>query len=667
MRTSRHAARSFDPSLVNLYDAVHGAIDLRDISVNPGSCALLRLLSTPLLDRLRRIKLLGYASHRYPSADHSRYAHALGSMHVMRCLIDRVGQSLTQQPALIADLKRFGRPVVKTQEDIQQHMLIAALLQDVGELPYGQATARVFRPSPQLFKSVQDETGLETRGWREKDVFGIASLYSEPYCKASALNLSFLVFLMTGRLSGNPTPSLLTLRQMLEGEVDADRLDYVYRDAYHTVGGRGTPQAVIDSLLRYDEHGPVFSDPGPVSEFFATRASLWTTVYFAAENRFRLLLLLTLLRGILRDKTLAKVLFGEECNGSISFEFFKELDDISLHARIRAFSENKAHTKLEGRARTALEVLLGKAEEYECFWLPPGVPRPPTPSPVAVPPSLFFDSCLDHEVNHTLYERGSVRVQADRFRYIAKTPIPLEECCGAFSEILKQPWSALERQGSFLIFKPRQARDVHWERVLAELRDRTLFHTLEELDPLNPLEPPSDTRARRGYTGRAVFISFCWADIKVVRRFVAELDTRRQRYFLLLHHFDGLGGTPGDNSSQCVMEADCVIVLVSAKYVQRFFEKGDGNIARELHTLGLRVRNEGLPVTYLAVDPKDELTGFPHTVAGLPELPFVGTVPLREASDEALKAAVDAALASLEKGGPSAKTRLARAKHRRTR
>jgi len=76
-----------------------------------------------------------------------------------------------------------------------------------------------------------------------------------------------------GKAGASLPDSLRTLRHMIEGEVDADRLDYVYRDAHHTVGGRGSPEAVIDSLLAYDEAGPIFSEPGPVSEFFATRNS----------------------------------------------------------------------------------------------------------------------------------------------------------------------------------------------------------------------------------------------------------------------------------------------------------------------------------------------------------------------------------------------------------
>lgn len=85
-------APSLDASLTSVFDAVHGTIDLRDALLD-GSCSLAKLLSSRMVERLRRIKLLGYASHSYPAADHSRYAHALGTMHVMRRICDRLSRS----------------------------------------------------------------------------------------------------------------------------------------------------------------------------------------------------------------------------------------------------------------------------------------------------------------------------------------------------------------------------------------------------------------------------------------------------------------------------------------------------------------------------------------------------------------------------------------------
>src|SRR5258708_3607233 len=73
--------------LFTVYDAVHGAIDLRDPEGLTGLGGIIQLLSSPMVERLRRIKQLGYASHSYTAADHSRYAHAIGTMHMMKTIL----------------------------------------------------------------------------------------------------------------------------------------------------------------------------------------------------------------------------------------------------------------------------------------------------------------------------------------------------------------------------------------------------------------------------------------------------------------------------------------------------------------------------------------------------------------------------------------------------
>ena len=89
--------------LMNFFDAVHGRIELVDPAT--GDSGIIRLLGSPMMDRMRRIKLLGYASHIYPAADHSRYAHALGTMQVMRRLLR---QASLQKGYVAADQRRIG-------------------------------------------------------------------------------------------------------------------------------------------------------------------------------------------------------------------------------------------------------------------------------------------------------------------------------------------------------------------------------------------------------------------------------------------------------------------------------------------------------------------------------------------------------------------------------
>ena len=244
---------------LTIYDAVHGVIDVHDYwSRSAGQPILASLLATPMVDRLRRIKQLGFASHGYPAADHSRYAHALGTMHMMRQLCDRL---TTHAPELftnaLKELRQFGTPRISSVEQLKEHLLVAALLQDVGETPYNQATAAILRPHDNIRKKIEQELDCETTDWPYKTIFTIVSLLREDSLTNHQLNVRLLAYLIAGCIpkGDNPPPALRALRHMLDGEVDADRLDYVFRDAHHTIKGRAAARRVVDSLLLYDERG----------------------------------------------------------------------------------------------------------------------------------------------------------------------------------------------------------------------------------------------------------------------------------------------------------------------------------------------------------------------------------------------------------------------------
>ena len=105
-----------------------------------------------MVDRLRRIEQLGFASQQFIAADHSRYAHSLGTMHMMRLiiqrLVDRHGSpfdNLSLVKSCFPEKFSDTRPEVLTGR-VAQHLLVAALLQDVGELPYNMASIHVCTP-----------------------------------------------------------------------------------------------------------------------------------------------------------------------------------------------------------------------------------------------------------------------------------------------------------------------------------------------------------------------------------------------------------------------------------------------------------------------------------------------------------------------------------------
>ena len=98
---------------------------------------LWELIQTPAMQRLRRIKQLGFSEFVYPGATHTRFSHVLGAMHMARRMLD----VLAKNDALgkVEDLA-LGRRAT----------LAAALLHDVGHGPYSH-----------VFEEISDELGIE--------------------------------------------------------------------------------------------------------------------------------------------------------------------------------------------------------------------------------------------------------------------------------------------------------------------------------------------------------------------------------------------------------------------------------------------------------------------------------------------------------------------------
>ena len=98
-------------------DPVHGLIEFKG-----EDRPIADLLETRAMQRLRRIKQMGFAWLVYPGAEHSRFGHALGAFHIAQ----RVTRRLDLDPV------------------VARHVKIAALLHDIGHGPFSHAWEHVF-------------------------------------------------------------------------------------------------------------------------------------------------------------------------------------------------------------------------------------------------------------------------------------------------------------------------------------------------------------------------------------------------------------------------------------------------------------------------------------------------------------------------------------------
>src|SRR5436190_9851176 len=106
-------------------DPVHNIIPLTDETAE--GRLMIRLIDTPEFQRLRRIKQLGLGLYTYQGAEHSRFTHSLGAMHLMTRILEQLSTAHT--------IDKAERATVRA----------AALLHDVGHGPFSHAMENVLR------------------------------------------------------------------------------------------------------------------------------------------------------------------------------------------------------------------------------------------------------------------------------------------------------------------------------------------------------------------------------------------------------------------------------------------------------------------------------------------------------------------------------------------
>ena len=200
---------------------------------------ILQLINHPYFQRLRRISQMGLSSLVYPGAHHTRFEHALGAMHVMQKAVD----VLTNKGIQISPQER-------------EAMQIAVLLHDIGHGPFSHATEKA------LLQGIHHETvSLRVIGLLNKNFNG-------------QLDLAEQIF--TGQYPRK------FMHQLVSGQIDVDRLDYLKRDSFYTgvTEGNINTNRILATMQVKDEQ-LVFEVKGihSLEKFLLARRLMYWQVY----------------------------------------------------------------------------------------------------------------------------------------------------------------------------------------------------------------------------------------------------------------------------------------------------------------------------------------------------------------------------------------------------
>jgi HD superfamily phosphohydrolase len=174
-------------------DPVHGLIEFKG-----EDRPIADLLDTLAMQRLRRIKQMGFAWLVYPGAEHSRFGHALGAFHIAQRVTRRL--ELDARTAL--------------------HVKVAALLHDVGHGPFSHAWEHVF-------------AGHDHERWGAR----IATEHAEMIEALERLEPGLPATLKAFWGKGYK-PHFA--RKLVSSQLDVDRLDYLLRDGHYSGAGYAT-------------------------------------------------------------------------------------------------------------------------------------------------------------------------------------------------------------------------------------------------------------------------------------------------------------------------------------------------------------------------------------------------------------------------------------------
>jgi HD superfamily phosphohydrolase len=256
----------------------------------------LKIIDSPIFQRLRRIRQLSGAHLTYPGAQHSRFEHSLGVLHIA----GQAAMALKEKGLLSSDQIR----------DIR----LAALLHDVGHGPF----SHLFEEVLQIKKKISHE-----------EIGRRLILHSEigDILAKSSINKKFITKLAFG------DSKYRFVNEIISGSLSADMMDYLQRDAYFTGAEHAKidQQRIIRSLDVYKSK--LALDRSALYSFesmILSRYQMFKAVYFHKTVRSAEVMMLESIR-----------LADDECGfTSLNLDDYVKMTDEFVVSRILGLSES---------------------------------------------------------------------------------------------------------------------------------------------------------------------------------------------------------------------------------------------------------------------------------------------------------------------------------------
>lgn len=267
-------------------DPIHGFIEIREHE--------LEIINSKPFQRLRNIKQLAMTYYIYPGAEHTRFSHSLGVMHLVT-------------KAFLSAIEGYEDKFPEAKRvQYEQILRLIALTHDIGHAPFSHASESVF---PQGIEHEDFTLKIVTETKIADIIRQIGKEFVEKYGEDYNITPELICNIYMGKDAG-PDSEFTFLKSFMDSELDCDKMDYLLRDSYYcgVKYGMYDVERLISSLtICYTNDIPRLAiENGGIQvfeEFVLARYFMFIQVYFHRTRRYFDIMLGRALKVILPNGT----------------------------------------------------------------------------------------------------------------------------------------------------------------------------------------------------------------------------------------------------------------------------------------------------------------------------------------------------------------------------
>jgi len=329
------------------------------------------LLDLPIIQRLRRVHQTALAFLTYPCATHNRFQHTLGVMNI----VDKLAKAFQQRYPKLMGLETL------------QELRIAAMLHDVGQGPFSHASEEIMEHMGDVKSALADPKFSKIQG-KPHEMLSYLIITSDGFKRIIRdinrlhnvnIDVDRVADMIVGDMS-NPNEQGY-ISDFINGPFDADKLDYMPRDAYFSGLKMDIDLDRIAYTCHVDERGFAYprrlcadiSGAHNLEQILFNKVLLYASIYHHHKTRAAVCMLRSIFEIVQDRKLVIDGLTFQDAADFLLVDDYDVLSSFRRHPELADAIENLKNRRMLKRALVIsrktvtdpmkLERLIGKMED----------------------------------------------------------------------------------------------------------------------------------------------------------------------------------------------------------------------------------------------------------------------------------------------------------------